>query len=600
MRRKLADKAKDGTLKMVPSNGEANKDAPRKRLGRWDQTGEAEAAAAAAAVTPVAAAAPVPKKKMWEAETPAVARWEETPARSKGSETPAVGGGVTPGSNRLWDATPGHEDSRKRNRWDETPKTQRGGEFTPGFGSGWAETPRTDRGGDSISETPTPSASKRHSRWDETPAASNATPSGGMTPQTPSLSGAMTPHMTPGGATPIGQKAMAMATPTPGHVVSMTPEQLQAFRWEREIDERNRPIGDDELDGMFPEGYKVLPAPAGYVPLRTPARKLTATPTPLAGGAASGFYMQQEDKTASKYMDAQPKGGNLPFLKPEDAQYFDKLLIDVDEDSLSPEEQKERKIMTLLLKIKNGTPPMRKSALRQITDKAREFGAGPLFNQILPLLMSPTLEDQERHLLVKVIDRILYKLDDLVRPYVHKILVVIEPLLIDEDYYARVEGREIISNLAKAAGLATMISTMRPDIDNIDEYVRNTTARAFAVVASALGIPSLLPFLKAVCKSKKSWQARHTGIKIVQQIAILMGCAILPHLRNLVEIIEHGLVDEQQKVRTITALSIAALAEAATPYGIESFDSVLKPLWKGIRTHRGKGLAAFLKVILHF
>lgn len=67
-----------------------------------------------------------------------------------------------------------------------------------------------------------------------------------------------------------------------------------------------------------------------------------------------------------------------------------------------------------------------------------------------------------------------------------------------------------------------------------------------------------------------------------------MGCAILPHLRSLVEIIEHGLVDEQQKVRTITALAIAALAEAATPYGIESFDSVLKPLWKGIRTHRGK------------
>lgn len=38
--------------------------------------------------------------------------------------------------------------------------------------------------------------------------------------------------------------------------------------------------------------------------------------------------------------------------------------------------------------------------------------------------MSPTLEDQERHLLVKVIDRILYKLDDLVRPYVHKVCSV--------------------------------------------------------------------------------------------------------------------------------------------------------------------------------
>lgn len=69
-----------------------------------------------------------------------------------------------------------------------------------------------------------------------------------------------------------------------------------------------------------------------------------------------------------------------------------------------------------------------------------------------------------------------------------------------------------------------------------------------SVVASALGIPALLPFLKAVCLSKKSWQARHTGIKIVQQIAILMGCAVLPHLKALVDIIKHGLQDENQKV----------------------------------------------------
>ena len=45
----------------------------------------------------------------------------------------------------------------------------------------------------------------------------------------------------------------------------------------------------------------------------------------------------------------------------------------------------------------------------------------------------------------------------------------------------------------------------------------------FSVVASALGISFLLPFLKAVCRSKKSWQARHR-YSIVQQIAIMMGC----------------------------------------------------------------------------
>ena len=610
LQRQMRDKAKDGTLKVAPEPRQT-----QKRRGRWDM----------AAATPEE----TPAKKI-QVEKP-LQPWDPTPGRKEiGGETP--GAGATPSVPRMWDPTPAHTSSSmtpgretpghsatmtpgRRNRWDETPRTER---ETPGHGAGWAETPRTDRGGGDkiVSETPTPSASKRRSRWDETPSATpaggggatpgSATPAGatpvgatpgGMTP------GGMTPRgmMTPSGATPMGSKAMGMATPSPAQLLQMTPDQLQAYRWEQEIDQRNRPLSDEELDAMFPPGYKVLQPPAGYIPIRTPGRRLAATPTPMVGQTPTGFYMQPDtpaggDKLA-KAGDVQPKGQNLPFLKPEDAQYFDKLLVDVDEDTLSPEEKKERLIMELLLKIKNGTPPMRKSALRRITDKAREFGAGPLFNQILPLLMSPTLEDQERHLLVKVIDRVLYKLDDLVRPYVHKILVVIEPLLIDEDYYARVEGREIISNLAKAAGLATMISTMRPDIDNIDEYVRNTTARAFAVVASSLGIPSLLPFLKAVCKSKKSWQARHTGIKIVQQIAILMGCAILPHLRSLVEIIEHGLVDDQQKVRTITALGLAALAEAATPYGIESFDSVLKPLWKGIRTHRGKGLAAFLKAI---
>lgn len=118
------------------------------------------------------------------------------------------------------------------------------------------------------------------------------------------------------------------------------------------------------------------------------------------------------------------------------------------------------------------------------------------------------------------------------------------------------------------------------------------------MVASALGVPSLLPFLKAVCRSRRSWQARHTGVKIVQQIALLMGCAVLPHLRELVDVVgEASLTDDQPKVRTMAALTVAALAEAAHPYGIESFDAVIRALWKGALEHHGKGLAAFLKAI---
>jgi splicing factor 3B subunit 1 len=86
-------------------------------------------------------------------------------------------------------------------------------------------------------------------------------------------------------------------------------------------------------------------------------------------------------------------------------------------------------------------------------------------------------------------------------------------------------------------------------------------------------------------------------MKIVQQISILMGCAILPHLKNLVDIIQHGLSDENIKVKTMCALTLAALAESATPYGIDSFDVVLRPLWKDLPLQRSKVLAAYLKAI---
>lgn len=444
---------------------------------------------------------------------------------------------------------------------------------------------------DSTQPEAEPEAQTKKSRWDETPV-----PGGEDAPKKRSRSRwDQAPSLT--SATPVGNQGLA----TPMHP-SQAGAPVVPTGFGTDASGRNAPWSDEELDMMLPtEGYKILDPPPGYEPTRTAARKMMATPAAIPGAAGVGGFMMQEPESVRSMGKELPTDipgvGDLQFFKPEDMAYFGKLMEAGDESSMSVEDLKERKIMRLLLKVKNGTPPMRKTALRQITDNARNFGAGALFNQILPLLMEKSLEDQERHLLVKVIDRVLYKLDDLVRPYVHKILVVIEPLLIDQDYYARVEGREIISNLAKAAGLATMISTMRPDIDHVDEYVRNTTARAFAVVASALGIPALLPFLRAVCRSKKSWQARHTGVKIVQQIPILMGCAILPHLKGLVECIADNLSDEQAKVRTVTALAVAALAEAANPYGIESFDEILNPLWTGARKQRGKGLAAFLKAV---
>ncbi len=79
------------------------------------------------------------------------------------------------------------------------------------------------------------------------------------------------------GATPVGN----LGDITPSQLRALTPEHIQAMRWEKELDEKNRYLTDEELDAMFPpEGYKILETPADYVPVRTPARKYQTTPGP--------------------------------------------------------------------------------------------------------------------------------------------------------------------------------------------------------------------------------------------------------------------------------------------------------------------------------
>ena len=46
------------------------------------------------------------------------------------------------------------------------------------------------------------------------------------------------------------------------------------------------------------EGFKILKPPVAYQPIRTPTRKLTATPTPMG---MSGFHFQMEDNKVTLY-----------------------------------------------------------------------------------------------------------------------------------------------------------------------------------------------------------------------------------------------------------------------------------------------------------
>lgn len=53
--------------------------------------------------------------------------------------------------------------------------------------------------------------------------------------------------------------------------------------------------------------------------------------------------------------------------------------------------------------------------------------------------MAHTLEYEDRHLYEKVIDRIVHKVDANGHPYMYKTLLVNEPMVIDDKYFARIE-----------------------------------------------------------------------------------------------------------------------------------------------------------------
>ncbi|GKB40093.1 splicing factor 3B subunit 1 [Tanacetum coccineum] len=160
--------------------------------------------------------------------------------------------------------------------------------------------------------TPTPKCQR--SRWDETPATMGSATPGGATP-----AAAYTSGLTPFGGVDI-------ATPTPGAIqmrAAMTPEQYNLARLEKDIKDRNRPLTDEELDVMFPqEGYKILEPPTSYFPIRTPVRKLLATPTPLG----TPLYLILEENRNQMYDVLKEMPDGLPFMKPEDYQYFSALL----------------------------------------------------------------------------------------------------------------------------------------------------------------------------------------------------------------------------------------------------------------------------------
>lgn len=129
------------------------------------------------------------------------------------STTPGKIPGYTPGRRNRWDYAPGETETTGRGAGGETP--------TPGR---WVD-PTPLRAG----ETPTPRHMGGRSKWDEQPT---------------------------GGATPVfsTQRDPNLMTPTP----EISGNRLQYLMLEKELNEKNKPISDEELSQLLPsQGYEV-------------------------------------------------------------------------------------------------------------------------------------------------------------------------------------------------------------------------------------------------------------------------------------------------------------------------------------------------------
>lgn len=343
------------------------------------------------------------------------------------------------------------------------------------------------------------------------------------------------------------------------------------------------------LDRLLPDGYEIVPPPSDYEPRTT--NKLTGAP------AAQGFHLLERSRDPTKPDQSLAPAllrdvagvGELQFVNLADSKHFGDL-------SVLPAESPRAKVLRLVLNVKNGVPAVRKTAQRQIHADLQSLGP-QLMDLLVLLLQDTTLEELERHRIVKLTNKVVLSLGPAITPWSRQLIVAIQPTLIDSpSRISRKEAQELLAAITVAIGLSKMLSYMRADVEHPDEYVRRVTAATLATAATSQDPSIVFGFLEAGCRSH-SWLARHTCLRALVYIARQVGQSILGHLNVLARAVQECIKDTQPQVRVQACITFAALAEASNPYGIESLEKAIPSLWAGVRTHRGRGLAAFIRAL---
>jgi splicing factor 3B subunit 1 len=218
--------------------------------------------------------------------------WDELDVKDKKSTTTSVGSTPSGKTPSKWD-TPkraGAGATPTRSKWEMTPSGA-----TPMRGNRFGETPTPggfNRGG-YMGETPTPGriimtpSGSIKSRWDQKPV---DTPIRGDNSQSGFAS------------TPSSSTILSQSLPY----------------WARGMqDDRNATLTDADLDKILPkDGYEIINPPESYKPIRTPDRKLQATPMHHSSGQ-SAYQVPTDTGKPYELASMTPIEGRdgLPYIK---------------------------------------------------------------------------------------------------------------------------------------------------------------------------------------------------------------------------------------------------------------------------------------------
>jgi splicing factor 3B subunit 1 len=454
----------------------------------------------------------------------------------------------------------------------------------------------------------TPHAHQTPSRWagpDPTPTMHTgnwaAGPYGTMTPtvaysqQQGSAMGLQTPAGPFTGATPnvvIGSK-------TPMHSQFVAPSadaiEAKAAQLRKQWLLQNRHLTDEYLAGIFPAGYEVAPPPPSYQPKPTDepnffeqasrSVEVLAAAASTAGGAV---------KAAISYEIPDDMGEGMPKMKDSDAEPFILLLQYHNVDPLPDEVAPAVIILRNLLKIKNGDAAQRRLGMRYLTEKAHILGAGVLVEHILHVwLRCKDMSVAEQHHLVELLKAVIARLGKAVASTTKAIVQCVQTMLSHKESILRDEGRDALALLTRVVGIGAVFDAVKEDFVHSDDAIRRTTAKVVAIFAYATTPEEAMPVLKGMARSNVA-QVRHTAVRAIQEMTLLIGHQVLKVLHDLAQLFETLLKDEY-RVKGESASALCLVAEKCSPYGIEELGVLVPIVREECRRSTGRVATAFLR-----